>query len=519
MIQPQISIAHQSSAPKISFSLWLCCLIALLLLCSLRGGATTYVPMSDRDLADRSPAIALVSVESSGPAPASGLIATDYVAQVDRVVKGSLPGSRIVIRVPGGVRADGVGLKIWGAPALRDGEQALVFLRRTADGSFMTEGLMLGVFHLRALEQGEIALRDLSEAHPVALPGRAAVTPEAEPLRDAERFVGWLADRAAGMERPADYRLAETPSRRQAIDQFTQLSTQDGKYARWFVFDSGKSVRWLSQSAGQPGLSPDATVASFTAALNAWTDDPTSNILYSYGGTTQATGGLRGNDGVNAIIFSDPNGEVPGTFDCAAGGVISMGGPYYYLSTLNFHGTQYHETFEGDVVTNDNTQCFFQDNPKGAEEVFAHELGHTLGFGHSPDRQALMYAKAHNDGRGAQLGTDDRVGASQVYGDGSYQPPPPPPPPDPYIRLNANPTSKTTVQLGWTHNLKTQTSFDVEQQQRDGSFKVVASLNSRAKALVVKTLAANTVYVFRICGHVPGKADVESNAAKARTRR
>jgi hypothetical protein len=117
------------------------------------------------------------------------------------------------------------------------------------------------------------------------------------------------------------------------------------------------------------------------------------------------------------------------------------------------------------------------------------------------------------------LGTDDRVGASQIYGDGSYQPPPPPPPPDPYIRLNANPTSKTTVQLGWTHNLKEQTSFDIEQQQRDGTFKAVASLNSRAKAFVVKTLTANTAYVFRICGHVPDKPDVLSNAAKARTRR
>jgi len=497
----------------------LCCLLALVLLGSRRGGATTYVPMSDRDLADRVPAIALVSVESSGAAPAGGGIATDSVALVERVIKGSLPGSRIVIRIPGGIRADGVGLKIWGAPALRDGEQALVFLLPDADGSFTVAGLMLGVFHLRDLEQKKVALRDLSEAHPVALPGRAAVAPDTEPVRDAERFIAWLADRAAGIERPADYRLAETASRRQAIEKFTQLSALDGKYTRWFQFDSGKSARWLSYSAGQPGLSPDATAASFAAAVNAWSNDPTSTILYSYGGTTQVTGGLRGNDGVNAILFNDPNGEVPGTFDCVAGGVLSMGGPFYYLSTLSFHGTLYHETFEGDVVTNDNSQCFFQDNPTGAEEVFAHELGHTLGFGHSSDRQALMYSKAHNDGRGAQLGIDDRVGASQVYGDGSYQPPPPPPPPDPYIRLNANPTSKTTVQLGWTHNLKNQTSFDVEQQQRDGTFKVVASLNQRGKALVVKALTANTVYVFRVRGHVAGKPDVESNTAKARTRR
>src|SRR5258705_6750472 len=109
-----------------------------------------------------------------------------------------------------------------------------------------------------------------------------------------------------------------------------------------------------------------------------------------------------------------------------------MGRPYFYNSLRDFRGTAYHEVFEADVVTNDGAQCFFQDNPSGAEEVFAHELGHTLGFGHSSDRQALIYAHAHNDGPGAGLGTDDRICPSAIYRDGSYQrstaPPPPPPP-------------------------------------------------------------------------------------------
>jgi len=525
-----VAATRPGSADRLPFfasTWWLIFLVALL--AALRAGATVYVPLSDGDLADRAPVIAAVTVEAVTASPSSRVIATDYLVQVDRVLKGDVPGSRIVLRVPGGVRADGVGLKIWGAPAFQAEESAIVFLRPNRDGSYGIQDLMLGAFHLRSAGGdgggggGGLALRDLSEAHSLAFTrsvAAAGTADDPEPLRDRDLFAAWLADRAAGIHRPADYRIAGA-GLRQATAPFTQLTAADGRSPRWFDFAS-QNVKWYMQASGQPGLSPADTAASFSAALSAWTSDPTSSISYVYAGTTQSTGGLNGPDNVNAILFDDPDGDIAGTFDCAGGGVVAMSGPFFYMAVRDDRGVGYHETFEANIVTNDGTQCFFQDNPKGAEEIFAHELGHTLGFGHSSDRGALMYAKAHNDGRGARLQTDERVGASKVYGDGSYQPPPPPPPPPalPWIKLSGLPASKTTVRLAWTHNLSHPASFQIELQQPNGTFQAVATTPGGAKVFVVKGLVANHLYTFRVSGLEEGETKrVVGNTAKVRTKK
>ena len=94
-----------------------------------RAAATSYQMMSDPSLADQSRVIAQVRIVQASPAVlGEGEPATDYQVDVERVVKGSLPGSTVVVRVPGGVRPDGFGLKIWGAPEFQSGEQALLFL-------------------------------------------------------------------------------------------------------------------------------------------------------------------------------------------------------------------------------------------------------------------------------------------------------------------------------------------------------------------------------------------------------
>src|SRR5918992_1435814 len=87
------------------------------------AAATTFMMMSDQALADQASAIVDVKVVGVEPAPiVDGPPATDYLVEVNRLLKGDLAGSTVVVRVPGGVNPLGLGLKVWGAPRFAEGE-------------------------------------------------------------------------------------------------------------------------------------------------------------------------------------------------------------------------------------------------------------------------------------------------------------------------------------------------------------------------------------------------------------
>ena len=488
---------------------------SILLLAAATASATTYVPVSDENLASQAAAVARVKVIQMDPGPANRAPATDYLVEVDELVQGYLPGSTVVVRVPGGVRADGLGFKIWGAPEFQPGEEALLFLEPGADGTFGILHLMLGAFHARGAGDVKVAVQDLSGSH--SLGGGSG---DENSVRDLGRFAAWLTDRAAGIERQPDYWFAR-PAGGQAphTKTYTLMPTSDNVPARWFAFDSGKSVEWRMHSDGQPGLDLAQTEDRFKAALDAWTSDPTSSIQYVYAGLTDASGGMGVSDKVNAILFNDPKGQVPGNYDCKTGGVVAFGGAYFYASTRDFQGQKFHDIFEADVVVNDDTECFFNDNPTLAEEVFAHELGHTLGFGHASDPEALMWSKAHNDGRGARLGNDDCMGASMIYGDGSFQPAPAPAPePGAGLSVTATP-ARTEIQLSWSSSFTGIESYRVESKQKKG-FRTLVTVPGDAAAATVAGLKPNQVLSLRVTavrsgGTVAGSSDV----VKVRTRK
>ncbi len=497
---------------------WISAALSLLLGASA-AGATSFVMVSDGDLAAQAALVAEVAVVARGDAPASRP-ATDYLVEVERVWKGDVPGGRLVVRVPGGA-----GLKIWGAPAFAVGERALLFLEPERDGSYGILHLMLGAFHIAGPAAGARAWRDLSEAAEVT-PEGSPVTGSPEPPRDLARFTAWIVAAALGHGRPADYWLTDDASGlRPGRAPFTELGGSDGVPIRWFVFDGGGRVRWKIDPAGQPGLGASASTAAFQAALAAWNADPTSQIDLELDGTTQATAGLTGSDGVNALLFNDPgNASVPSAYVCGKGGILAMSGPYYQGDVRLYDGRPYHEAYEADIVVNDGTECFFRNNPTGAEEVFAHELGHTLGLGHSADKEALMWAVAHNDGRGARLADDDRLAVNQVYGDGRWQPPPPQAPPSATgggaaMTLRAASVERTEVDLAWTGGDAADADALLVEVKSGRKFRTLLTLPADASAAAVQRLARNTSYVFRLSVQRGRTVTPASNLLAVRTPR
>jgi hypothetical protein len=409
-------------------------LLLLLVLLARPAAATSYVMAEDGDLADQAAVIAEVQVDSSQPAPARRSAGTDYLVDVLRTVKGSPAGSSIVVRVPGGRRPDGMSLKIWGAPELRDGDRALLFLVENEDGTYGILHLLLGAFHTAEAGGRQVALRNLSEAAEVQRRADGSLTSSTreDRPRDLDRFAAWLADRAQGVSRKADYFVTLPKSALSRLTAKFTFFSNESSYLRWFEFDSGGSVPWTANVSGQGGV-PGGGFNEIQNGLAAWNADPLTPIQYVWAGTTSATAGMKSFDGINSVLFADPNSEISGTFDCSRGGVLAIGGPWFsQAGTSRFNGETFFIIGGGDIITNDGIDCFFTRSgghpSKDFEEMVTHELGHTLGLRHScgdtnspacgsdaNKNDAIMRANVHGDGRGARIGVDDLAGTRRLY--------------------------------------------------------------------------------------------------------
>jgi hypothetical protein len=469
--------------------------------------ATSVLPIRDSSLADQAAVIAEGTV--TGVGPAVGRPATEYRLRVERVMKGDIQSGSLVVRMPGGRAANGLKLKVWGAPELRIGERALFFLAANGDGTYGPLHLAQGTFHELRSEGRRLAVRDLSEVYEVETAGDSS-----EGVRDLERFGNWLADRAAGVQREADYFVA-APKMGVAWEAFTYLQ---GIKQRWLEFDRGQDVLWNAHVAGQARFSGGG-FAEFQTALQAWNSDPATNIRYRYAGTTTVNTGFQDFDGNNVILFEDVHNEAPGSFSCTTPGrgegVLAIGGTWYDDSTTpaTIGG--------GDIVINDNADCWFTSSERAAQ-IYGHELGHTLGLGHScgDDRsgpcnttdkdEALMRATAHNDNRGAALQKDDRAGILSLYpdpnGGGNSNKPAAP------SNLEAEGLSRS-VRLTWADNSSNETVFVIE-MKKGKKYRVVGTVKKNVTTATINGLAAGKSFTFRVKAK---KGKVASDASESVT--
>ncbi len=489
-------------------------LLALLLATVLTGplAATSYVRVSDEALVDESPLAVVARVAAVDRSVVvkgrhGSALMTEYVLEIEESLKGEAPGRVLRMRLPGGLRPDGSGLKIYGMPSFRPGERALLFLEPDGRGAWRPAHLLLGAFREVRAGDRSLAVRNLREATEVRkTPDGIEEAPGSDRLRDFDAFARWVAARGAGARPDADYLVGYLDSQllRQIIGKYTLFEdNDDGFELRWFDFDTDGNVAWKAFSTGQQGVSGGG-YSQFQTALEAWNAEPLTPVDYRYDGKTSSDNGLGVFDGVNTIVFNDPTNILP-AFSCSSGGVLALGGPWYQTATDTFGGRTFHKIVSADIVTNSGLACFFEGSPDGskaAQELFGHELGHTLGIGHScgdsngPDPNclnpafddALMRAFVHDDERGARLAADDRAAVQDLY---SQVPAPP-------TKLTASPQSTTQIRLAWEDNADNESAFRVEAKTLGGTYAEVATAPADSTSVVVGGLTPATGYSFRV---------------------
>ncbi len=427
------------------------------LLLATPAAALVYVLPTDDSMVERSEVIVFGEVRSAAR-PLNGL--TDYTFEVEEVLKGFVPGGTIVVRQPGGLLPGGIATRVQGLPMLAEGDRVLLFLDPLADAWRPVE-FALGMFFEVRTGQRVLLVREPSLHGEVALPGdpEAAARARARLPRDSSGFRRWIADRAAGVERPADYFLTEPPGGPRSLARPFRLTRSpancfhDGLPLRWREFDRGQSVGMTVQSGGQPGV-PRGGLSEVRAGMRAWNNVSGSRVNLVLHGTSNRQFLIDEVDGVSSITYEDPFDEIPGSYERGESGVIAITHTFFYCgaSDAAVHPIPGNGSVEALAIVESNitTQngyeqwvSFTPDPRKSHEEIMGHELGHVIGIGHpcgaaasgpcdAVTREALMRANSHGDGRGARLNSDDRAAARFLYPDPNAPPDPEPdPPPDP----------------------------------------------------------------------------------------
>ena len=391
-------------------------LAALVVLAMLAGPAraTTFVGITERMLARAADAIVIGTVARiETVAGADGTISTLVTLDVEETVKGEVE-RRLTLKQPGG-SIGGRTLWIAGGPRFRTGERQLLFLSAAADGTARTTALGMGQFVLRPHPRTGAVLAE-RRVDGLVLGDRPL---RRVPLARLRRTLARAAAQDAGGTRTpllsSPPELLDPRLERAPVAEFTLMDDPPG---RWFEPDSGQPV--VYQTAGQDAaLGESATLAAFDGALAAWTNVSGASIVLQRGGTTVPA--PLSCDGISQIVFGDPFHEMPSPVACS--GVLALGGYCTSAETDVVNGKTFYRITEGNITFNRGFgNCPFW-NETNLAEVATHELGHTIGIGHSSEsddappvlKDATMYYRAHFDGRGASVHADDIAAVRFVY--------------------------------------------------------------------------------------------------------
>ncbi len=483
--------------------------------------ALVYVMPTDEAMVDRSPVIVFGEIIAAEPAPVEGVPSTDFMFQVEDVLKGFVPGGTIVVRQPGGIGAGGMAARVMGLPDLVEGDRMLLFLD-PVEGVYRTVELALGMFFEVQTGGRTLLMREpsLQQVAPLRDDSQANERLRARLPRHAEPFRRWIADVAAGREQAADYFAADLAEGPVGVASPYNLSRapasceRPGSRLRWRSFEQGASVDMVVQESGQPGA-PEGGRSSVLAAMRAWNGDPRSRAHLVQSGFTNEEFTLAPN-GENSIGFEDPQDQILGSFSPEFGGILAITAAYFYCGAEDpphpvprGGRAEAYEIIEANIATQDGYGEWLarSANPRREhDEIMTHEMGHALGIGHScADEasgpcndltgEAIMRALAHGDGRGGALNRDDRNAVRFLYPlTGPVGPVGPAAP----SGLTVTAISQTELELRWQDRSGNETGFEIHERMVDSEFMRIDTLPANTTSVVIQNIPPATFRAYQV---------------------
>src|SRR6266542_5214978 len=373
-------------------------LLAVSILAAGAVGAATYLPLSDEELAVRSPVIVRARVLGEAT-----LIATvdgrDTAVTVTRfrtleVIKGEI-GSEFRIELPGGFAGD-VATWVPGTPSFAAQSEVLLFLSPATAGDDAFSLTEFGLSKFDVVEdraRRRFAVRTVFRADEddfLALgenaPPASAAGPR--PLRDADSFTASLTSEAAGQGFPPVAYAApdgEVRGPQGAHPAWVNIGGTEGSGGlyRWF-WDTGRSPAAIVSANGtQSGLTDGSNGLSAVAnAVTQWSAVPGATVRYS-----QTAGSAP------VVVNLDVESKSPywtSSLSCTSGGVIGVSGPGSISPAGSFKGDSGYYAISNATVSMRKVTggCY---SSRTFRTAVLHELGHPLSLGH-PDQTTSIHS-------------------------------------------------------------------------------------------------------------------------------